>query len=248
MPRGAAPLARIAWASAVVLPKPAPATTTVTGWSNRAANGSSTRGRTSSPCSGEGGTGARRPPGDGKPGITGTHPTLASSRLGSGGRCLLRGRHAFRRSVKTGSVSAGGMPSAWIWIRQRISPVPSVISSRRSRSTSTEWSNGRISSTVPSVTAKAKCWKGEKPTEGSTMIVPLVSPGGSIPITSTWDRYSMPRPASRRSNGLNRALNVTLIVTTSSVVVSTRRGRSTVGIPGNRRHPSLTARKPPRGH
>ena len=64
MPRGAASLARMAWASAVVLPNPAPATTAVTGTSNRAASASSRCVRTSSSSSGDGGNGARRLPED----------------------------------------------------------------------------------------------------------------------------------------------------------------------------------------
>ncbi len=75
MPHGAASLARIAWASAVVLPNPAPAITIVTGTSNLAASESSRCGRTSSPGNGEGGSGTRRPPWDGKTLITETHPT-----------------------------------------------------------------------------------------------------------------------------------------------------------------------------
>jgi hypothetical protein len=54
MPRGASECARTAWASTVVLPNPGPASTTVTGWSQRSASSSTSRTRGISTSSGRG--------------------------------------------------------------------------------------------------------------------------------------------------------------------------------------------------
>jgi hypothetical protein len=98
MPHGAVSLARLAWVSAVDLPYPAPATTAMTGTSNRTASASTKRVRASSPRSGEGGNGARRPLDDccrliGRERICGGHARSFGSGtrtrvLGSGRSCL----------------------------------------------------------------------------------------------------------------------------------------------------------------
>ncbi len=73
-------MARIACASAVVLPNPAPATTTVTGVSNRPDSASRTRPRTISACNGDGGTGVRRPSADVNSSRTEHEPTETAAR------------------------------------------------------------------------------------------------------------------------------------------------------------------------
>ena len=60
MPTGAARFCRIAWASSVVFPNPAPATSVVTGRSNRPARSESSRPRTISPARAAGGPGEER--------------------------------------------------------------------------------------------------------------------------------------------------------------------------------------------
>ena len=79
-PRGSASCSRMAWPSTVDLPNPGPATTVVTGTSQRPARVSSSRSRSSSPATGRGGLVSRRA--GSRPGRPGTrrHPTPGAAK------------------------------------------------------------------------------------------------------------------------------------------------------------------------